>query len=127
MSYFTGFNTINVNQTTTTANIQVSATANLGNVSNVKIVGGTTGQVLSTDGTGNLTWIEGAAPLSIYRASLVTGNSVATTAEITAAIGVASPLNGSIFIDTSQRPTNHQPVYIYISGAWRQFMSTVNG
>lgn len=37
--------------------LTVSAIANLGAVGNVKITGGTSSQVLSTDGTGNLSWI----------------------------------------------------------------------
>ena len=37
-------------------NISVTSSANLGDVSNVKITGGTGGYVLQTDGTGNLSW-----------------------------------------------------------------------
>jgi hypothetical protein len=37
-------------------NLNVSATSNLGSVSNVKITGGTNGYFLQTDGAGNLTW-----------------------------------------------------------------------
>ena len=40
----------------TVSKIQVGNTANLGNVSNVVILGGTNGYFLQTDGTGNLTW-----------------------------------------------------------------------
>jgi len=36
-----------------------SGNLSLGNVANVKMTGGTSGQVLSTDGTGNLSWITG--------------------------------------------------------------------
>jgi hypothetical protein len=36
--------------------LNVNGVANLGQVANVKILGGTTGQILSTDGTGNLSW-----------------------------------------------------------------------
>ena len=42
---------------TVTSNLIVSGITSLGANSNVKITGGTTGQVLSTDGTGNLSWI----------------------------------------------------------------------
>ena len=42
-------------------NLSVSATANLGAASNVKITGGSTGYVLSTDGLGNLSWINNDA------------------------------------------------------------------
>jgi filamentous hemagglutinin len=38
-------------------NLQVSNLANLGSNGNVKITGGANGQVLTTDGTGNLTWV----------------------------------------------------------------------
>lgn len=42
-------------------NLSVAGQANLGPVSNVKITGGTTGYVLSTDGLGNLVWINNDA------------------------------------------------------------------
>lgn len=59
---FGGTSSFTFNSTTellTIGNIQVSTSANLGNVSNVHIAGGTAGYVLSTDGLGNLTWIGG--------------------------------------------------------------------
>lgn len=37
--------------------LDVTGTANLGQVANVKILGGSNAQVLSTDGTGNLNWV----------------------------------------------------------------------
>jgi len=43
----------------TTTNLTVTGTTNLGPISNVTITGGTTGQVLVTDGAGNLTWASG--------------------------------------------------------------------
>jgi len=43
-----------------TTNANVNGIANLGSVSNVKITGGSTGYVLSTDGLGNLSWQVGA-------------------------------------------------------------------
>jgi hypothetical protein len=43
----------------TTPSITVSGVSNLGSNANVKITGGTTGQVLSTDGAGNLSWSTG--------------------------------------------------------------------
>jgi hypothetical protein len=49
--------TYNSSTTTLTANnISISTSAALGAASNVHITGGTTGQVLTTDGAGNLTW-----------------------------------------------------------------------
>lgn len=46
----------NITQVGTLLNLAVSGTSNLSNVSNVKIGGGIPGQVLVTDGAGNLTW-----------------------------------------------------------------------
>jgi hypothetical protein len=40
-------------------NVQVSNTSNLGNVENVRILGGLNGYFLQTDGVGNLTWAAG--------------------------------------------------------------------
>jgi hypothetical protein len=44
-------------ETLSVGNINVAFTANLGLPSRVKITGGSSGYVLSTDGTGNLSWI----------------------------------------------------------------------
>jgi hypothetical protein len=45
-----------VSASTFSGNINVTASANLGNASNVKITGGANGYILQTDGTGNLSW-----------------------------------------------------------------------
>ena len=63
----TGANIIGTFQATGNANVGnlgtgsiiVARTANLGPIGNVIITGGTAGQVLSTDGTGNLSWTTG--------------------------------------------------------------------
>ena len=44
----------------TTANFSSTTNVNLGSVSNVKIQGGSSNFILSTDGTGNLSWINGS-------------------------------------------------------------------
>lgn len=41
------------------ANLVVSQLANLGAIGNVKITGGSSGQVITTDGTGNLSFADG--------------------------------------------------------------------
>jgi hypothetical protein len=46
----------NITSVGTLTGLAVNGIANLGNVANVKITGGTNGYVLSTDGTGNLSW-----------------------------------------------------------------------
>ena len=63
--------------TVTDTGINVAGTANLGNAGNVKITGGTSGYVLSTDGAGNLSWASigsGVATVDSF-----TGNGVQTT------------------------------------------------
>ncbi len=47
---------IQANADITTINLTANGVSNLGNVGNVKITGGTTGQVISTDGNGNLSF-----------------------------------------------------------------------
>ena len=51
-----GLTFIQSNTTLIANNLSVTSIANLGNVGNVKIIGGTAGQYLQTDGTGNLLW-----------------------------------------------------------------------
>ena len=55
----------------TTTNITVSGVSNLGNIGNVIITGGSSGQVIQTDGLGNLTFADSAgsnsaAPMPYY-------------------------------------------------------------
>ena len=59
-------NIILANGDITTINFTSNGTANLGNVGNVKIGGGTGGYVLSTDGAGNLSWEATGSPTSIH-------------------------------------------------------------
>ena len=47
----------NITSTGTLTSLTVSGNVNLGSVSNITITGGTTGQVLSTDGNGVLSWV----------------------------------------------------------------------
>jgi hypothetical protein len=49
----------NITSLGTLISLSVNGTANLRSVSNVKITGGTNGQYLQTDGTGNLAWVSG--------------------------------------------------------------------
>lgn len=70
-----------VNSTLTANSIILTTSANLGTVANVHIAGGTSGQVLSTDGTGNLTWSTPAG-LAITVDSF-TGNGVQTEFTLT--------------------------------------------
>jgi hypothetical protein len=58
--------------TLTTNDITVNTSADLGNVSGLTIEGGTLGQVLTTDGSGNLSW----STLGNYNQSLNTTDNV---------------------------------------------------
>ena len=50
------FEVIDDTANVTANNLSVTATTDLGNLSNVKISGGQNGYVIRTDGSGNLTW-----------------------------------------------------------------------
>ena len=77
---------INANGNVTTSNLSVTAGfANLGNVGNIYIGGGGNGQVLITDGAGNLNWTD--APLDLYQ--IQNGNSNVTIPSA----------NGNVFIN----------------------------
>ena len=75
--------------------LQVSGQSNLGNVGNVRIIGGSNNQFLQTDGTGNLTWS------SISSSStLANGNSAVTIPTIDGNINLTANNNTS-FVVTS--------------------------
>ena len=118
-----------------TANYQfqgltVSGVSNLGPVSNVRITGpSANGQVLTTDGSGNLRWANSAGGGSggnTYFASTTTLADIASTADINYVLPVGVPLtNGDFFFDTRTANNNTQPVYLYINGGWRQLLTAV--
>jgi hypothetical protein len=63
---FSASNTFTFNNITSTvflSNLQVNTFANLGNVGNVRILGGNSNNVLRTDGNGNLSWFSLAGSL----------------------------------------------------------------
>jgi hypothetical protein len=79
-------NVILANGDITTTNITTTGVANLNAVGNVKISGGTAGQVLSTDGAGNLTFVTTATSGSIFNGTsnvaipVANGNVIAAVA-----------------------------------------------
>ena len=75
--------------------LQVSGQSNLGNVGNVRIIGGSNNQFLQTDGTGNLTW-SGISSSS----TLANGNSAVTIPTIDGNINFTANNNTS-FVVTS--------------------------
>jgi hypothetical protein len=62
----------------TTNNFTVSTSANLGNVGNITITGGTANYVLTTDGTGNLNWAAQSGTGTAITVDNFTGNGVQT-------------------------------------------------
>jgi hypothetical protein len=90
-----------------TPNLTVTNLADLGNVGNVRITGGTANYILRTDGAGNLTWIPQAAQSAAGNATEIqfntggvftadqnlrffTGNSTLSTTNVAAVITTAS-------------------------------------
>ena len=64
-------------------NISVTGSANLGAVGNIVITGGASGYILSTDGTGNLSWISQSTSTSNIVVDAFTGNGVQTDFTLT--------------------------------------------
>jgi hypothetical protein len=77
---------IDANGNVTTNVLVVNNSANLGNVGNVHIYGGSEGQVLQTDGNGNLTWSSSANVNQIHN-----GNSNVTIPDV----------NGNVYINAN--------------------------
>jgi uncharacterized protein YjiK len=75
-------NVIEANGDINTSKIVVSNQANLGNVGNVIITGGTANYILKTDGNGNLTWTAPAATLSVYESNANAGNITNSTSNV---------------------------------------------
>ena len=71
----------NITSVGTLTSLAVTGTANLGAVGNVKITGGSNGYVLSTDGTGNLSWASQTGSNIVVDS--FTGNGVQTVFTLT--------------------------------------------
>ena len=70
----------NISANTVVANLQVPSRANLGAAGNIIITGGANGQVLTTDGSGNLSWTAaGTSTTTAIAVDNFTGNGVQTT------------------------------------------------
>jgi hypothetical protein len=110
--------------------LTVSGVSNLGSVNNVRVTGGTDGQVLSAVGnTGQMSWtnpVTGGLGGNTYFASTTTLADIASTADINYVLPVGVSLhNGDYFFDTRTATNNTQPVYLYINGGWRQVLTAV--
>jgi|LakMenEpi03Aug12_release.lakeMendotaPanAssembly.Ray.scaffolds.fasta_scaffold21055_18 hypothetical protein len=92
----------NITSVGTLTSLTVGGTVNLGSVANVRILGGSVGQILRTDGTGNLSWVADgtsygnsnvASYLPTYTGNLTAGN-ISVTGNISANnIGNIAELN----------------------------------
>lgn len=112
------------NQVTVTSNVDLSGTAKvtLGNVSNIIITGGSNAQVLSTDGTGNLSWVtpssgggsnisNGTSNISIPSAN---GN-ILISVTGTANIASITPLGLSVGLGSLTRTNVHSNTALYVT------------
>ena len=103
-------NVIAANGDSTTSNITVSNNANLGNVGNVIITGGSSGYVLSTNGSGNLNWV---AQSSGGSSNISNGNSnvnIATangnvTISVAGTSNVVNVTGSNLFVTANIIPT----------------------
>ena len=77
-------------------NISVTSLANLGDVGNVKITGGTNGYVLQTDGTGNLSWASQGGSI----ASISNGTSNVNIPAVNGNINFSSAGNANVVVIT---------------------------
>lgn len=94
------------NGNTSTTNLTVTANTNLGNVGNITITGGSNGQVLTTDGSGVLSFADAgggnggfgnlAAPMPAYIAS---ANSYLVSANFQGLFAVPITIDGELAID----------------------------
>ena len=90
-------NVIASNGDITTSNITISNNANLGNVGNVIITGGSSGYVLSTNGSGNLSWIAQSGGGS---SNISNGNSNVNIATANGNITMSAVGNANIVVVT---------------------------
>jgi hypothetical protein len=83
-------------------NLTVNGNTALGDISNVKIDGGISGQVLSTDGSGVLTWTTaGGATTGIISGTGAQDYQVATSNPTTRSDGSSALVEGDLWYDTS--------------------------
>jgi hypothetical protein len=73
-----------------------SSNVSLGNVSNVKVTGGSSGQYLQTDGTGNLSWVT----LSISGSSISNGTSNVNIPNANGNVNISAAGNANVLVVT---------------------------
>jgi len=81
---------------TGTVNFTGASNVSLGPIGNVKVTGGTTGQYLQTDGSGNLSWVT----LSISGSSISNGNSNINIPSANGNINISAVGNANVLVVT---------------------------
>ena len=92
----------NVKNGMTTGNLLVSeGNVTLGNVGNLHISGGNSGYILSTDGSGNLSWADASSTQSPAPMPIVVdvGNTLTIAANYQGLFGTPLTINGTLDID----------------------------
>ena len=92
---------INAANASLTSNLAVAGKSNLGNIGNVNITGGSTGYIISTDGTGNLNFISPSstqtpAPMPTY---VALGDTLTISANYQGLFGYPITVDGDVVVD----------------------------
>lgn len=92
---------INAANASLTSNLSVTGISTLGNIGNVKIIGGTSGYIISTDGSGNLNFVspgetQSPAPMPTYVAN---GDTLTISANYQGLFGYPITVDGDIVVD----------------------------
>ena len=99
--YIVGYRYIGLIGANNQPSLNIQGPVNLGNVANVTILGGSSGQYLQTDGTGNLTWAAaGGGTLPIANTTTLGGIRVGSTLTIDESTGVLN-VDNTQFLQTS--------------------------
>jgi plastocyanin len=92
----TSVGTLSGISSTGTVNFTGASNVSLGPVGNVKVTGGTTGQYLQTDGSGNLSWVT----LSISTSGISNGNSNVSIPSANGNVNITAVGNANVLVVT---------------------------
>jgi hypothetical protein len=115
----------NILLTANVGNLNVASTSNLNNVSNVTILGGTTGQVLTTNGSGNLSWTTIAAGGdTVYNKGNVVGTTLITLSDGTIQ---TCTMTGNTYFDISSVTSGKSITLVLTQGSGGNKLATYSG
>ena len=121
---------------TSTLNLGNIANVNLGTVSNIHITGGNAGQVLSTDGTGNLVWTNGPGNIAaggpngsmqFNNSGTLDGADGVSYDPVTDTLIVDNLEVGNLDLSTASNVTLPCPPYLHIGGGYSNQVLTTDG